>query len=409
MTCVSRGVHGLVSMSVAPSIHAVMSNLIDRNAIFTILSSVFGPVLHGKRVLSLALATLGVIYTRRISVAEIGRSLAGQTGKSPKHGIKQVDRLLSNEEIRTDTVIGPVSAYVEWVVGARMELLLALDWTDFDDDDQTTLALSIITNHGRATPLVWRTFVKSKLKNQRNNHEDELLRYAAAVLPKGIKVTVLADRGFGDTKLYRFLKETLGWDYVIRFRGCVKVATDAEPSRPASDWVPTNGRARKIEGALVTHNAQPVPAVVCVKKKGMKEAWFLATSRADLAGSEIVDLYARRFTIEETFRDDKDDRFGLGLKEATIGDPKRRDRLLLLLAIARVVLTNLGAAGEQLGLDVGLRANTERVKRTHALLTQGRLYAFGIGVGGAMVPALLDGLHGLLSGLACVSQMIGVI
>jgi len=386
-----------------------MKDIIDRNSIFALLEPIFGPVLHGKRVLSLSLATLGVVFTRRLSVAEIGRSLAGRTGKSPKHGIKQVDRLLSNEAIPTDTADGPMSAYVAWVVGARQELLLVLDWTDFDSDDQATLALSMVTNHGRATPLVWRTFVKSALKDRRNEYEDELLHFAAEVLPRGIKVTVLADRGFGDIKLYRFLRETLGWDYVIRFRGCVKVATSTVPAQAASDWLPPNGRARKIDGAFVTHREEPVPAVVCVKKKGMKEAWFLATSRADLSGEEIVDFYSRRFTIEESFRDDKDDRFGLGLKEATIGDPKRRDRLLLLLAIARILLTSLGAAGEKIGLDASLRANTERRKRTHALITQGRLYAFGIGVVAAAAPALIEGFRGLLFGLATVSQMVSII
>jgi hypothetical protein len=391
-----------------------MSNLIDRNQLYEILEPVFAPVMHKKRVLSLALATLGVLYTRRVSVAEIGRALAGATGKSPKHGVKQVDRLLSNDHLCLESLlgsIGPMSAYVRWTVGAREELLLALDWTDFDADNQTTLVLSIVTDHGRATPLVWRTFLKSELKEQRNDHEDELLEFAATLLGKGgkgIKVTLLADRGFGDVKLYEFLTK-LGWDYVIRFRGCVYVATEDEAARPASDWLNANGHARKIAGAYVTHERQHVPAVVCVKSRGMKEPWFLATSRADLAGRAVVDFYARRFTIEETFRDDKDDRFGLGLREAAIGDPKRRDRLLLVLAIARVVLTTLGAAGEQLGLDVKLRANTEKKKRTHALVTQGRLYVVGIGVFGAMVPALLGGLHELLGGLASVSQTFGVI
>jgi len=141
----------------------------------------------------------------------------------------------------------------------------------------------------------------------------------------------------------------------------------------------------------------------------MKEPWFLASTRSDLTGDENVDLYSRRFTIEETFRDDKDDRFGIGLKEATIGTPARRDRLLLLLALARIILTSLGAAGEQLGLDVQLRANTERTKRTHALLTQGRLYAIGIGVFGVLVPALLDSMYGILQGLAAATHTIGFI
>jgi hypothetical protein len=386
-----------------------MNNLIDRNAVFSTLLPVFGEVLHKKTVLSLALGTLGVAYTRRLSVAEIGRSLAGATRKSPKHGIKQIDRFLSNKALQLTSSLGPMAAYVPWLVGDREEIYAALDWTDFDADGQTTLALSMITNHGRATPLVWRTVRKKGLKNHRNDCEDDLLRFAASVMPKGVRVTILADRAFGDTKLYEFLHETLGWDFVIRFRGCVMVGTAETAPQPASDWVFENGRARKIENALVTHSGFRVSGVVCVKKKDMKEAWFLATSRGDLTADEVVELYSRRFTIEESFRDDKDDRFGIGLKEATIGTPARRDRLLLLLALARVLITSLGAAGEQLGLDARLRANTEKTKRTHALFTQGKLYALGIGVIAAVGPALLAGMHGILGGLAAATHTTGVI
>jgi Transposase DDE domain len=44
------------------------------------------------------------------------------------------------------------------------------------------------------------------------------------VLPNDVHVTVLADRGFGDTKLYDFLHTDLGFDFVIRFRGTQKEA-----------------------------------------------------------------------------------------------------------------------------------------------------------------------------------------
>ena len=47
-----------------------------------------------------------------------------------------------------------------------------MDWTDFDADDQTTLALNLITNHGRATPLLWLTVLKDELKDKRNDYED---------------------------------------------------------------------------------------------------------------------------------------------------------------------------------------------------------------------------------------------
>ena len=44
-------------------------------------------------------------------------------------------------------------------------------------------------------------------------------------MPVGVRVTVLADRGFGDQKRYEHLRG-LGFDYVIRFREIITV-TDA--------------------------------------------------------------------------------------------------------------------------------------------------------------------------------------
>jgi len=59
-----------------------------------------------------------------------------------------------------------------------------------------------------------------------------------------------------------------------------------------------------------------------------------------------VKFYSRRFTIEEVFRDTKDLHFGLGLSATHIRDERRRDRLLLLVAIGHRLLTLLGAASE---------------------------------------------------------------
>jgi Transposase DDE domain len=94
------------------------------------------------------------------------------------------------------------------------------------------------------------------------------------------------------------------------------------------------------------------------------------TSLVDRPASEIVNLYGRRFSIEETFRDTKDLHFGLGLRATHINSPARRDRLLLLVAMAHALLTLLGAASEASGLDRHLRANTVK-RRTHSLFRQG--------------------------------------
>ena len=125
-------------------------------------------------------------------------------------------------------------------------------------------------------------------------------------------MTILADRGFGDVKLFELL-ESLGFGYVIRFRGNVHVTAADGQTRLAADWVGKAGQARLLRGAELTAARHKVGAAVCVHAKGMKEAWHLAASDATASVSEIVNLYAKRWTIEPGFRDTKDLRFGMGM------------------------------------------------------------------------------------------------
>ena len=87
----------------------------------------------------------------------------------------------------------------------------------------------------------------------------------------------------------------------------------------------------------------------------------------------MVTLYSGRFTLEERFRDVKDLRFGMGLSSFRIAETDRRDRLLLLSALACALLTLLGAAGESLGMERDLKANTSK-KRTYSRFRQGCMY-----------------------------------
>jgi Transposase DDE domain len=173
----------------------------------------------------------------------------------------------------------------------------AMDWTDFDADDQTTLAFSLVSNHGRATPLLWFSVFKAELAGRRNDIEDMCLVRLKQALPEGTRATILADRGFGDAKLFGFLEE-LGFDYVVRFRGDVFVTAVDGETRRAEDWIGANGRARKLAQAEVSNERRKVGAVVCVKAKGMKEAWHLAASDAEATARAIVNLYAKRWTID---------------------------------------------------------------------------------------------------------------
>ena len=116
------------------------------------VQSLFGEDMHAKRVYSLANATLGVMTSASLAVHTIGLGLAQARGLLTKHAVKQVDRLLSNQGI---DVWASFTHWVPQVVGERKEILVAMDWTEFDKDGHSTIMLSLVTSHGRTTPLVW--------------------------------------------------------------------------------------------------------------------------------------------------------------------------------------------------------------------------------------------------------------
>jgi hypothetical protein len=333
------------------------------------LSGLFDGDLHAKRVLSLANASLGVIRSGSLAVHAIGLGLAQARGLKTKHAVKQVDRLLSNEGIDIDAAR---RHWVPYVAGPRTNINVAMDWTDFDADGQATIMLSLLTRHGRATPLLWLTVDTATLQNHRNEYEYQLLVRLADALPSDIKVCIVADRGFGDQKLYRVLSEQLKFDYVIRFRGNIIVTARDGETRTAAAWVGPGGRAKVLRGAEVTAERYQVGTVLCVRDKDMKQAWCLATSRAEATANDLKGLYGKRWGIECGFRDTKDLRFGMGMASIRVSTPARRDRLWLLNALAVALLTLLGAAGEALGYDRHLKSNTTK-RRTHSLFRQGTM------------------------------------
>jgi len=370
------------------------------------LDTLFGDDLHAKRVKSLAGATLGVIESASLAISMIGQGLALARGRLTKHAVKQVDRMLSNRGIDVDALL---VHWVPYVVGSRDSITVALDWTEFDADDQATIMLSLLTRHGRATPLVWLTVGKSTLKNRRNAYEDQVLERLAKVLPAGVRVCIVADRGFGDQKLYRMLAEDLKFDFVIRFRANIEVTTAEGETRAAADWVGAGGRARTLRGAAVTAHACPVAAVVCVQAKGMKQPWCLATSLADQPARALINLYAKRWQIEGGFRDSKDLRFGMGMGSIHVSTPERRDRLWLVSAFAVVLLTLLGAAGEALGYDRYLKSNTTK-RRTHSLFRQGgMLYQLIPNMTEFMLRPLIEQFAQTLAAQPVFAQVFGAV
>jgi hypothetical protein len=331
-----------------------------------VVFDIYKEELHAQRVMSLANAVAGAVKAAAAGIHAIGEGYAALAKTDPKHGVKQVDRMLSNGALRVDDCL---AAWSRFVVGDHRSIVVALDWTEFDKDSHSTLFAALVTTKGRALPLAWRTVARKNLAGNQSRIEEEFIADLHEWLPKETAITVLADRGFAKMALCEQL-EALGWDYVIRCKQDFTV-TDAQGKRTTmGDLVPPNGRVGWLQDVQVTGRKVPVPAVAATKAKGMKEAWCLLTTLRDQPPREVVELYGRRFTVEETFRDTKDINFGMGLSATHIKNAGRRDRLVLVVAMAQALLTLLGAAAEKSGVDRALRSNTS-TKRQYSLFRQG--------------------------------------
>lgn len=332
-----------------------------------VVSNIFGSAMHAKRIQSVANAALGVVAGGSLIIHRIGRGLAKADNLSDKHAIKQVDRLLSNERLdieKTD------KNWVSFLIGSRTDIKVTMDWTEFDLDSHVTICLNLITSHGRATPLLSKTVEKEGLKNHRNDYEDEILKRLYDSLPENVNVTIFADRGFCDIKLFEFLKQDLGFDYCIRVRSNIMVTNEQGETRQASDWVGKGGQTKTLRNASITAQDYFINTLAFKHAKGMQEPWCIVSSEEDISGSWIIGWYEKRWGCEPQFRDTKDIHFGMGLYATKIRSVKRRDRILFISAIASVLLTFLGAAGEAIGIDKYLKANTVK-RRTLSLFRQG--------------------------------------
>lgn len=100
--------------------------MITQELIKNHVNELFGQNMHIKRVQSLSNATLGTIEAGSLAIHAIGSGLAQANSLQRKSAIKQVDRLLSNPKFNVDSL---QNDWVPYIIGARQEVVVSLDWT----------------------------------------------------------------------------------------------------------------------------------------------------------------------------------------------------------------------------------------------------------------------------------------
>lgn len=383
-----------------------MAQRISSDTARDFVEALFEEDLHAKRVESLSNATAGVVQAASLSISIIGGGLALAHDIKRKHAVKQVDRLVGNDAV---DIFALAARWVPYVVAARPEAWIALDWTDFEADGHATLVASLISSHGRSTPLLWRTFKSAEVKGARLDAEELLLKRLRETLPTAVtRPLLLCDRGFSDVARWEMFQRQ-GFDFITRIKAAYFVTDEKGRQQPAGDWLAASGKATTLRNVTVTGTNAPIASFVAVKARDMKEPWFLVSSLGETKGSELIERYGRRFTIEESFRDVKDLRFGMGLSQVRVSSPGRRDRLFLLSALAVALLTILGAAGEAAGIDRHFKVNTS-TKRQYSLFRQGcDYYVFLPTMREAWAEPLVNKFYELLRAQPVFAEVLGII
>ena len=292
---------------------------------------------------TLAILVSSAMHVERISLANIGRAMQGRV----KHQIKRCWRFCANDRIETaDAMSGMLKRVLR---KRKKKLLISFDWTDIKSFQ--TLVASVVFK-GRSVPVCWASCRKHLYDGHRsrNAFEESLLLMLRSMIPRHVKVILLADRGFGRTELARFCQNQ-GFNYIIRIQPNVRVR-HADHTGKLLDYPVHKGICKLLKSvAYRSHNAVTQNIVVRWVRnlpKKRDECWFLMTD-LQAGGAQISKLYGRRMTIEELFRDQKNKRNGWSLRDTRITRPERLDRLLLILAIAYLLLCGIGLLARQTG------------------------------------------------------------
>lgn len=327
-------------------------------------------VVHAARFAALCTVVEAVIRARRASIAAMGRSLVGRA--APKHGIKRVDRLLSNGRLHLERA-EYFKAIAAYLLRRVRRPLIIVDWTQAAGD---LLALvAAVPIGGRAVPVYEEVHPLRKLGNARV--QSRFLGSLQRILPQGATPIVVTDAGFHGP-FFRAVLE-LGWDFVGRVRGTATAKSAdgtkftkkelyrrANPTPRDLGWFRLYASQRSVDARLVVVRSRRKPGRrrkprsqdEAAIRRAARDPWLLATSLAKGDAMRIVSIYSRRMQIEEAFRDAKNHRFGWSFRHVTTNSPQRLDVLLLVVILGMLVASQVGRAMELSGRHRAYQANT---------------------------------------------------
>jgi hypothetical protein len=285
------------------------------------------------RVVNLAAVALGILRSKSLQVGQIVTAL-------PLAGIrdslkKRVQRFLKNDSVTIDDYYQPLAKRIlHRLVAGGARLHLTLDRTEWRDCNILYVGVGW---RGRALPVLWRMLGPgaSSFAEQK-----ELLAVVAAWLPQGARVLLMGDREFGTGVLAQWALKH-GWDLCLRLRAHEYVRRVGTPYFEMLPLVLPGERRFWSHVAFTQAHAVAGLNLAMYWAPTAAEPWFLITTEP--TGKLACASYAKRFRIEEMFKDFKNNGRGFGLELTGVRHADRLARLLLALALVYTWLLLWGA------------------------------------------------------------------
>ena len=333
------------------------------------LSFVTPKCMHKARFLAVGAAVQSLMQNGQCTVTAIGRNFDSET--SEKHGIKRADRLLRNEALQAEAPL--IYAAMTRLLRQGQKPLILVDWSNADTEKRHFILRASLALEGR--PLTLHQVVVPIDEYTCPHVHKAFLHRLKQVLPADFKPVIITDAGFKVPWFKQIRK--LGWHYIARVRGnqtlqlpgqdaYITVAKAYKKARPTPQVLGevklTKAQQYRTQAVLVGTGWKLRKSD---KHKQYKEPWLLVSSLPNCFGyaTKIAKCYGKRMQIEESFRDQKSQTYGLGSEAHRTYKRERLEVLLLLAALANWLHYMIGLAAELAGKHLQFQANSIKHRR----------------------------------------------
>jgi hypothetical protein len=272
-----------------------------------------------------------------LSKAALARCLPLATG--PKEREQRLYRFLANRRLTPELLI-PLHIALACGTKLRERLPMILDQTTIRGIE--TLLIGLVFE-GRVLPIAFSCFMEKLIHKSQNILEHSLILAAMSCFPVEFRPLLILDRGYARVALLIHLREE-GIPFLCRAKRSVMVYLQGQTKGQ------TLGRFKIKPGQLLRYSVlyhgqkkEPLDLIIYFGK-GYKEPWYLLVPPGtSLTAKEIADLYARRMSIEQGFRDWKTHLGVRGLIFYGDNPAPRLTRLLLAFSLSYLLCLALGS------------------------------------------------------------------